>query len=148
MLEILLSQPLLPQLLPRQSPAQPPQQPCSVSRMTKDTGKMEHGAQQATVSGFLHVNCTRIPEQEGTLSFQADHGVNPQTITLQVTAREEIARLLKSRQQRGGFAWNIEQSKQFDTSGCFCRGSGCYVCCILCAAFCCCFLCHFSLFFQ
>ena len=55
-LELLLSQPLLPQLLPRQSPAQPPQQqPCSVCRMRTDSGKMERGEQQTTVGGSLHV---------------------------------------------------------------------------------------------
>ena len=54
---------------------------------------------QAGVDDVLHVDCMRIPEQEGTPFFQADVGVNPETTTVQVAARHEFTRLPKSRQQ-------------------------------------------------
>ena len=113
-LEILFSQPLPPQLLQQQSPAQLPQQPCYVSRMTRDTGKMERGSQQTTVDDFLHTDCTRISKQGGDFSFQADVGVNPEITTSQDTARQEFSRLLMSRQHIGVIASSSEQNKQFD----------------------------------
>ena len=67
---------------------------------------------QAGVDDLLHVDYIRIPEQEGTSYFQADVGV-----TVQVTIRQELARLPKSRQQRGVKAWSTEQNKQFDPGG-------------------------------
>ena len=66
---------------------------------------------------FKHVDCKRIPEQKGTSSFQADVGVNLETITAQVAARQEFARLPKNRQQRGVIALSTEQNKQFDPGG-------------------------------
>ena len=68
-LELLLSQPLLPQLLLPQSPAQPPQQTRSAFNMTNDTGIMEHGAQPTTVDVFSIADCRRIPKQGGTSYF-------------------------------------------------------------------------------
>ena len=57
---------------------------------------------------FLHADCMRIPEQEGTSSFQADVGVKSQIAAVQVPARQEFARPPKSRQQRGVIAWSTE----------------------------------------
>ena len=54
------------------------------------------------VNGFLPVDCTKIPEQIASFSFQADIEVNPGTTeTTRVTARQAFVRLPKSRQQRG-----------------------------------------------
>ena len=70
---------------------------------------------QVDVDGFLHVDCMRIPEQEGTPSFQANVGVNPKTITVQVAARQEFSKLSRDRQQRG--TASNEPNKQFDPGG-------------------------------
>ena len=43
---------------------------------------------QVDIDCFLHIDCTRIPEQGGALSFHADVEVNPETTTPQVTARQ------------------------------------------------------------
>ena len=59
----------------------------------------------------------RIPEQEGTLYFQADVGVNLETTktTLQLlAARQEFVKLSIRQQQRR--TASIEQNKQFDPS--------------------------------
>ena len=59
---------------------------------------------QASVDGFLHVDCTRNLDQEGTELLQADVGVKPETTTTkaQVTAREELreSRLADNREER------------------------------------------------
>ena len=69
---------------------------------------------QASVDGFLRLNCTS-PEQECIL-FQPEVGVddNNETTTQQAAAREEFARPTKKRQQQGVTARSTEQSKQFD----------------------------------
>ena len=56
---------------------------------------------QVGVDDFLHVDRRMIPEQGANFSFEADVGVDPKTTetTLQVTAREDFARLSISRQQ-------------------------------------------------
>ena len=60
---------------------------------------------QVGVDPFLPVDCTMIPEQEGTSSCQADVGVNPKKpTTVQVAAHQEFARLPKNRQQQGVIA--------------------------------------------
>ena len=73
---------------------------------------------QAGFDGFLHVDCSRIPEQERTSSCQADVGVNPETTTtVQVAARQEFVKLPMVWEQRGMIAWSTEQTKQFDPAG-------------------------------
>ena len=48
---------------------------------------------QASVDGFLHVDCTRRLDQEVTNLLQADVGVKPETTTTtQVAVREDFAR--------------------------------------------------------
>ena len=70
---------------------------------------------QADFDGVLHVDCTRIPEQEGASSFQANVGENPEKpTTVQVAAHQEFARLMKIRQQRWVIAWSTERNKQFE----------------------------------
>ena len=70
---------------------------------------------QAGVDGFLHVECTRIPKQEGISSKPADVGLNPETTsTAQVTDRQKFAKLPRGRQRRGVTTWSTEQTKQFD----------------------------------
>ena len=56
----------------------------------------------------------RIQEHEGTFYIQEDVGINPETTTGKVAARQKFARLPKSRQQRGVIAWRTEQIEQFD----------------------------------
>ena len=72
---------------------------------------------QASVDDFLHVDCTRSLDREGTNLLQADVGVKPETANTkaQVAAREEFARVPIGRQQRG--TASTEQSKQFDPGG-------------------------------
>ena len=95
-----------------------PLKPAQVLGEGKVVLKSEYPAQggsfpfQAGVDGVLHVDCTRIRSRGGTSHFQIDFGVNPETTTLQVTARQ-IERLLVRWQQRGAIALT-EQSKQFD----------------------------------
>ena len=75
---------------------------------------------QAGVEGFLNVDCMKISEQEGTISFQADVGVNPGTASVQVAARLDFTKLLIGRQQQ--VTALIEQNKQFDPGG-----NGCFI---------------------
>ena len=82
---------------------------------TKQTELEENFPFQADVDEFLHVISTRVPEQEGTNSFQADMRVKPKTITAQVTVREEFEKPPIGGQQRR--AASTEQSKQFDLRG-------------------------------
>ena len=72
---------------------------------------------QASVDGFLHVDCTRSPDQEGTNLLQADVVVKPEATTAQAAAREDFARPPKNRQQRRVIAWGAEKTKQFDPGG-------------------------------
>ena len=90
--------------------------PYAVRQQTEQEGTFPF---QAYVDGFLHVNCTKIPEEEGTISSQADVGVKPETTTTtaQVAACKEFARPPKNRQQRRVTAWGAEQTKQFDPGG-------------------------------
>ena len=119
-LKVLLSQPLLqPQnsLSPRRSPAagtglDEPGVPHPEMQQTKQEGTFPF---QAGIDGFLHIDCMRIPEQERTSSFQADIGVNPETTTVRVAARQEFAKLPMAQQQRGTAL--IEQNKEFDPGG-------------------------------
>ena len=76
---------------------------------------MERGAQQTTVDGFLHNDRVRIPKLGGTSYFQADVGMNPETVTPQVAARQEYMKLPMSRQQR--VTAPIEKNKRFDPGG-------------------------------
>ena len=68
---------------------------------------------QASVDGFLRLNCTS-PDKECIL-FQSEVGVddNNQATSQQAAVREEFARPSKKRHQ-GITAWSTEQSKQFD----------------------------------
>ena len=66
---------------------------------TDYAGQEETFLFQAGVNGFLHADF--IPEQEVTISFQADVGVNPEITTAQVAARQEFARPPENQQQRG-----------------------------------------------
>ena len=118
---LLLSQPLPPQQYNLPLPRSPPtgteleelEEP-HPEMQQRDQG--ENFSFQADIDGFLHVDCTRIPEQGGTFSFQADVGVNPETTTPQVTARQEFARLQMSRQQSEVIV-STEQRKQFGPGG-------------------------------
>ena len=47
--------------------------PHAVTQETEEEGTFPF---QANVDGFMHLNCT-IPEQVGTISLQADVGVQP-----------------------------------------------------------------------
>ena len=103
-LQILLSQPPPPpqhDVSPRRSPAagtwlDEPGVPHTVMQQTVQEGTFPF---HSGVDGFLHVNCTSIPEQEGTSSCQADVGVNPETTTIvQVTAHQELMKLPMVRQ--------------------------------------------------
>ena len=67
--------------------------------------------------------------------FQADVEVNPETITSQVAARQEFARLPMGWQLQGMIAGSKEQNKQFDPGKYFCRIAGRFVFCILCVFF-------------
>ena len=62
---------------------------------------------QVGVDRFLHVDC--ISEQEGTISFQADVGVNPEIPTVQLATRQEFARPPKNRQQKVVTGWSAKQ---------------------------------------
>ena len=70
---------------------------------------------QAGVDSFLHVDC--ILKQERTISFRADVEVNPEITTVQAAARQEFARPLKNRQQRGVIRWSAEQNKMLGPGG-------------------------------
>ena len=116
-MELLYSQPLPPQLQPRQSQAL---KSPSAGTGSKGPGEPYLEMKQTDVEGFLHANCTRISKEEGSFSFQADIELNPETtetIIVQVTARQDFARLPMSRQQRGMIASSTEQIKQFDPDG-------------------------------
>ena len=107
--ELLLSQPLpLSQLdLPprrRRSPVRPPPEIPPCSSQTDQGGTFPF---QADTKGFLHANCTRILKQRGGFSRQADVGMDPE---VQVTARQEFARLPMNRQQRGVIASSKESN--------------------------------------
>ena len=105
-MEVLFSQPLSPlqyDLPPRWSPVagtglDKPREPHAEMQQAEQGGTFPF---QAGVDDFLHVNCMKIPEQEGILSFQAGIRVNPETAdtTLQVAARQEFAKLPMRRQQ-------------------------------------------------
>ena len=85
-----------------------------VSRAETSTNKEEIVPLQASVDGFLHLNCTSL-EQECIL-LQPDVGVDDEKETTatsqQVAVREE--RPTKKRQQQGVAAWSTEQNNQFD----------------------------------
>ena len=69
--------------------------PHAVTQQTEKEGNLPL---QAYANGFLHVDCMRALEQEGTISSQADVGVEQETkTTAQVTARKEFARPPKNR---------------------------------------------------
>ena len=59
-----------------------PGEPHPEMQQTDDGGTFPF---QAGIDGPFHVDWTRIPEQGGHLSFQADVGVNHETATPQVT---------------------------------------------------------------
>ena len=116
-MEVLLSQPLSsPQydLPPRRSPAagtglDAPGEPHPEMQQTEQKGTFPF---RAGVDGFLYIDCIRIPEQEGTLSFQADVGVNPETTdtTVHIAARMKFEKLPMRRQQRK-VAASVEQNE-------------------------------------
>ena len=119
--EILLSQPEpSPQddLSPRRSPdvgtgSDEPGVPRAKTQQKEKKGRF---SLQASVDGFLHVDCTRTLNQEGTSLLQADVGVDDEatTTTAQAAACEEFARPPKKWQERRVTAWGTEQTKQFD----------------------------------
>ena len=102
-LEILLLEPP-PQphcdLSPRRSPTigtglDKPEMPHSVTQQTAQKGTSPFQAYY--VDGFLHVDCTRILDPEGTVLLEADVGVKPQTTKYKLP----LARRLRNRRRTG-----------------------------------------------
>ena len=79
LLEFLRSQPP-PQLLPQRLPVQPPQQLSCFQDDNKHGQHKTRSTTHYTVDGFSLTDDTRSSEQAGILYFQADIGVNPETI--------------------------------------------------------------------
>ena len=72
--------------------------------------------QETTLDGFLLADRTISSKQGGAFYFQDDIGVNLET-TSQVTARQEVARLSMSQQQRGVIKPGSKENKQFNPGG-------------------------------
>ena len=119
-LEILLSEPPLPpqyDISPRRSPAVSTglDRPGVPQTELQQTEQKETFYFQAGGDDFLHVDCMKISEQEGTISFRVDVGVNPEMTSVQLAALQEFVKLPIGRQRRG--TASIEQNKQFDPGG-------------------------------
>ena len=83
--------------------------------MTQQTKQEEITPFQAGVNDYLRFDCERIPEQQGTILFQAGIGVKLGTAMPQATARKEFAKLPIGRQHRG--TASIEYNNQSDPGG-------------------------------
>ena len=123
-LEILLLQPTpSPQddLSPRRSPAVGTgSDELGVPRAeTQQTEEKGFFTLQASVDGFLSVNCTSPEQETTTILLQADLRVDDETTstTAQAAVREEFTRPPKNRQQRRVTEKDAEQNKQFDPGG-------------------------------
>ena len=83
----------------------------------KGPGELHFKTQQTVSDGSSLADGTSSSDQKGAFFFQADIGMNPETTTLQVTARQELAKLPMNWQQREVIASSSEQSKLFDPGG-------------------------------